>query len=353
MKNADVLKWKSLMTIIFVSGCIIPTSSWNYALESVSKRLCKMRLYNQNDTSSISTPTSVLNKLYQEDDSSCRHLCQRITSKQASKLIEQTYNNNSSNNKEGKCNDMNSSLLLITSDASRGANRHSGLTSILRLINCHKENDGITVAARRVNSVDARDIFQSEVAALALGMKTAIQCIPNTQRKRILLLTDSNSALTFFCGDKENVKSPTYDHPQYRFMQNLLDEADEVYMAKVKSAKSGCDGFFDHDVTDVISSFMKNVSNKRLEMYFQEKQSPEDALDSTKRSHAVYTTSCAWLSKQDLDYLHNSGVSMEDRTSVGKKHFTLKRESGERLQRCRDRIRIDLDIDLDDKSLTS
>ena len=345
---------------IFVSGCcIIPTLSWNYALESISKRQqCKMKWYSHNHATNMSTPpTPALSKLYQEGDSSHIRICQRITSKQASKLIERTYNSSSinSNNKKGECNDKNSSLLLITSDASRGANRHSGLTSVIRLINSYKENDEITVAARRVNSMDARDIFQSEVAALALGMKTAMQCIPNAQRKRVLLLTDSNSALTFFCGDEENVKSPTYDHSQYRFMQNLLDETDQVYMAKVKSAKSGSDGFFDHDVTDVISSFMKNVSNKRLEMYFQERQSSKDELlyGNTKRSHAVYTASCACLSKRDLDYLYNSSVAMEDKTSTGKNHFTLKRESGERIRRCRNRIRIDLGIDLDDERLNS
>ena len=83
-------------------------------------------------------------------------ICKRITSREASILIQKVYDIDEENN-DG------SSLLIITSDASRGANRHTGLASILREINVHSEGkceknfDFVTATARRIHTMAARD----------------------------------------------------------------------------------------------------------------------------------------------------------------------------------------------------
>lgn len=357
MKND--LKFKQLLLVtILLSRCII-TSSWNYrylprlrpVYTSRKKILGKTKCNTCNPISTSSTEAK-----FTEEENSQQPVCERITSKEAASIIEKNYII-TKKSVENSLVENSSGLLVITSDASRGANRHTGLTAILRHINPTYGKDHVTIAAKRVNSMDARDIFQSEVSAIALGIKTAVQFIPSLYRKKILLLTDSNSALTFFCGDEENVKSPILDHPQYKFMQTLLEEADEVFMAKVKSAKSGSDGFFDHDTADVISSFSKTVSNKKLDTYFQRQHcvinncSDENHFESmsndVNRAHAMFETCCKCLSKQDLEYLHNSSDIIEDnRSNIMRKHLILKKESGERLKRCRDRIRIDLGLEL-------
>ncbi len=259
-------------------------------------------------------------------------ICQRITSQDASTLIRRIY--------EGGKDDCDySSLLIVTSDASRGSKRHTGLSAFLRevYVNNNKvddKSDLVTTATRRIRPVEARDIFQSEVAAIALGIKAALQNVPEMSRKKVLLLTDSTSAISFFCGDEEGIKFPNYDHPHYRGMQNLLSNAEEVYMAKVKSAKMGFDGFFDHEVCDQLSSFVKSVSNKKLETI----QSVDGAL----------RTPCNRLRENDLLYLENNGDTTEnDMFKVKKKQIYLKKDRGDRLQRCRERLDIELGIQLE------
>ena len=67
--------------------------------------------------------------------------CERITSKEASKLISQTYDKGKGKGNGDNDNDNGeSNLLVITSDASRGANRFTGLASILREIR-YQKND--------------------------------------------------------------------------------------------------------------------------------------------------------------------------------------------------------------------
>lgn len=259
-------------------------------------------------------------------------ICQRITSQDASTLIRRIY-------ERGQDDCDYSSLLVVTSDASRGSKRHTGLSAFLREIGVNNNkmdniSDIVTTATRRIRPVEARDIFQSEVAAIALGIKTALQNVPEMSRKKVLLLTDSTSAISFFCGDEDGIKFPNYDHPHYRGMQNLLSNAEEVYMAKVKSAKMGFDGFFDHEVCDQLSSFVKSVSNKKLESI--------QCVDGALR------TPCNRLRKNDLLYLENNGDTTEnDMIKVKKKQIHLKKDRSDRLKRCRERLEIELGIQLE------
>ena len=136
-----------------------------------------------------------------------RNVCQRISSLDAASLIENAYRSDGSSERART----QQSLLLITSDASRGANKISGLSAILREINFIEENytnytsfDRVTLSTRRIHTQNARDISKSEVAATALGIKTAWKHIPIENRIDVLLLTDSSTVLYFFCGGSDD-----------------------------------------------------------------------------------------------------------------------------------------------------
>mmetsp|Transcript_5522 Transcript_5522/g.6778 ORF Transcript_5522/g.6778 Transcript_5522/m.6778 type:complete len:229 (-) Transcript_5522:54-740(-) len=224
----------------------------------------------------------------------------------------------------------------------------------------------VTLTSRRIQTMEARDIFQSEVAALALGMRTALQQIPIENRKRVLILTDSNSALSFYT-------SKNLGHPHYKVMQSLVqgiqyddDDHDEsgeyrqfVKLAKVKSAKKETDGFFDHDVTDILSSFVKKVSNKDMEKLYSCQKQNHCIIDQSKLMNTDQLSvsinhspglslcvECSRLKEEDLKYLE---YSMDDNESKGnkKRQVLMKRESGERLRRCKERIHSEIGIHLE------
>ena len=262
-------------------------------------------------------------------------VCQRIPSHEASNIIKRSYDRQN-------VGDKRSTLLIITSDASRGANRHVGVASVIREIGGFYDDrvmeagnnlDIVSTSIRRTRPLFARDIFQSEVAALSLGIKTAIQNVPIMNRKRVLLLTDSQSAINFFCGDKEGIRPPNVDHKDYKAMKTLLHDSEEIYMAKVRSAKLSVDGFFDHDASDILSSFVKTISNKNKE---------------SLSKISVLRIPCHPLRPYDLDYLENSAILVDSDKSMAKKtQALLKKDSYNRQQRCKNRMNEEFGIELE------
>ncbi|KAL3795951.1 hypothetical protein ACHAW5_004231 [Stephanodiscus triporus] len=105
-------------------------------------------------------------------------------------------------------------LLVITCDASGrgGGSKHDGIASVLRVrhgtasfspegtTRRHRrsrgEEDLMDVVARR--TVPSRT--SSEVAAISLGMKRAMRVVPPSRRRTVLILSDSELALEFYCG---------------------------------------------------------------------------------------------------------------------------------------------------------
>lgn len=131
----------------------------------------------------------------------------RCCSRQAAQLIQ-----NRTVNDDG-------GLLIITCDASGrgGGSKHDGIASVLRVRHgvalfhrlCasaslssslfYDENDDlIDLVSRR--TVPSRT--SSEVAAIALGVKRAIKTVPLSLRNKVLILSDSEFALDFYCGEK-------------------------------------------------------------------------------------------------------------------------------------------------------
>ena len=375
--------------------------------------------------------------VYDDDyvyDPSSISVCHRISSVEAASLIRKAYYTTSSTDMQTPtCNDdmdahlEGEGLVIITSDASRGANRLTGLASIIREIppcrhdDCSKNDnnniqdmtaetlarnsnhDRIVVATRRTHSTDAKDIVKSEVAAVALGVRAALKHIPMQRRKRVLLLTDSSSAMDYFCGRCHDgtgdghgngnghgtssvaKNGPTTTHissshandPHYKAIQTLIRDALHVHeveevkdkgggrrrddleqkqmlvqMAKVKSNKEETDGFFDHDVTDIVSSFVKNVPNKNAcKMYIPQQEDDRDR-DRETRNNTLQDddpTSRRMMSPSlqmgDLEYLSRSEERVEQ-NGVRKPQVILKKERGWRLERCKLRMSDELGIHL-------
>lgn len=279
-----------------------------------------------------------------------------------------------------KPNVSNETLLIITSDASRGANRFSGLATILREIqyNTHDEknykgtpHDRVTIATRRMHSQNARDISKLEVAAVAMGIRTAIKYIPPDRRRNVLILTDSSSALNFFCRnvdisvDKSNTALALWNDPHYKAMQMLLQEnidlqreegatiGSRILMAKVKSNKYENDGFFDHDATDIISSVIKTKSNKQASEIYSWGDDDDDGFNVTsciggrfeKKIMDNFNTRSLLvpcLRNQDIDFLASSESRFE--MKLKKPQVVVKRERGERLERSKQRIQKEFGI---------
>jgi hypothetical protein len=268
-------------------------------------------------------------------------------------------------------------LLLITSDASRGANRYSGLAAILREVpydtNQEKDStnvttwDRVTIATRRMHSQNARDISKLEVAAVAMGIRTAIKYIPPDRRRTVLILTDSSSALNFFCRnndislDNNHTSLTLLNDPHYKAMQMMLQEnidqerenvTSKILMAKVKSNKFENEGFFDHDATDIISSAIKNKSNRQASEIYSwgndEHVDPSMMGDSFQKKIMDDLTNrrllVPSLQSQDIDFLALSETKFE--LKVKKPQVVVKRERGERLERSKQRIKDELGINI-------
>ena len=293
---------------------------------------------------------------HQQSDQINTLVCERISSLDAASLIENAY-------KSGLSEKETKSLLLITSDASRGANKLSGLSSILREIKFTEEtqaktddahSDRMTIATRRMHTQNARDISKSEVAAAALGVKTALKHIPIENRRQVLFLTDSCSVMNFFCGSDDgssnnHIPASLLKNPHYKAMQILLKDATDnsnkirISMAKVKSNKAETDGFFDHEATDILSSIARNKCNKNIgEIYFEDESSSsrhEMVEEPSTRRIVVPSLRC-----QDLEFLALSESKIDQKNVNKKPQVILKRERGARLDRCKSRMKDELGI---------
>jgi hypothetical protein len=246
-----------------------------------------------------------------------KHNIMRCNSRQAAELIQNRTIDDGS-------------LLIITCDASGrgGGSKHDGIASILRLrhgvvLSADKQHHHDEEKEDLIDSVSRRTVpsrTSSEVAAIALGVKHAIKTVPSSLRNKILILSDSEFALDFYCSEKAISSLQTRNHnnqlqPQninkrrknsssskrrgkrqaptrstklreeayWRLFATLLDETpDGVVLSKVKSSSRSVGlsssrvsslededgntswdgkGFLDHDAADHLSSNARYVSN--------------------------------------------------------------------------------------------
>lgn len=258
----------------------------------------------------------------------------RCSSREAAELIQ----NKTANDDFG-------SLLVVTCDASGrgGGSKHDGMASVLRIRHgvalLHRQqaasirdDDGSTISTGDNSSSqqssspsgtdEKEDLIEtisrrtvpsrtsSEVAAIALGVKHAIKTVPLSLRDNVLILSDSEFALDFYCGEKSydnrhqqttrrrtssskkrrgKRHQPTRttelrEESYLRLFTTLLTETTPggVFLSKIKSSSRsvGLDtgrtsmessatqssswdgkGFLDHDACDYLSSDARYVSN--------------------------------------------------------------------------------------------
>jgi len=281
----------------------------------------------------------------------------RCSSREAAELIQ------------SRTVDDDGGLLVITCDASGrgGGSKHDGMAAVLRM------RHGVELLRRQQTSTDStpyhpqqstissgghddeEDLIQtisrrttpsktsSEVAAIALGIKHAIKTVPLSLRNKVLILSDSEFALDFYCGEKsydnrqEPIRRRTSSsnkrrgkrHPTtrtteiqeesyWRLFTTLLNETipGGVILSKIKSSSrsvglstsgtsivmNGDDasvddditssswdgkGFLDHDASDYLSSNARCISNS------------SDGEDSNKSSFRAVSR----LTPHDLKWL--------------------------------------------------
>ena len=296
------------------------------------------------------------------------HNIMRCNSRQAAELIQNRTIDDGS-------------LLIITCDASGrgGGSKHDGIASILRLRHgvalsstslptntdladkqhSHEEKEDL------IDSVSRRTVpsrTSSEVAAIALGVKHAMKTVPLSSRNRVLILSDSEFALDFYCSEKAISSLQTRNHnnqlqPQnmnrrrknsssskrrgkrqaptrstklreeayWRLFATLLNETpDGVILSKVKSSSrsvgmsisrvSSLDeddgnaswdgkGFLDHDAADHLSSNARYVSNNEESKY--------NGMDSYTPFRAVRSLGIddlKWLAYSEEDKDDDAGI---------------------------------------------
>ena len=269
------------------------------------------------------------------------------------------------------CTTNNESLLIITCDASGrgGGSKHDGIASILRVRNglsylsnettstlqsttTNEKVDLIDVIARR--TIPSRT--SSEVAAISLGIRRAMSRIPQTMRWNVLILSDSEFALDFYCKESEH-KSLNNDHsiPKRRAINNKqqkkkkgrkqitpsMESRDEAHrrslialiketpsrilLSKIRSSSRGIGmtstntngdnkddedaswngiGFIDHDAADHLSSIIRSIPNSRDD---EEKK----AIDMSNAVKPLGESDLRWLENSESDTSDNDEGSVD------------------------------------------
>jgi hypothetical protein len=267
----------------------------------------------------------------------------RCSSREAAELIQNRT-----------ANDDGGSLLVITCDASGrgGGSKHDGIAAVLRVRHgvalLRRQHQALLTDGSPSSSAEAtitvdntsqqsstssgddekEDLMEtisrrtipsrtsSEVAAIAFGIKHAIKAVPSSLRNNVLILSDSEFALDFYCGEKsyDNRQQTTRrrtsssnkrrgkrqattrstelrEESYWRLFTTLLNETPGgVILSKIKSSSrsvglntsrtsstiinpdetsiDGDDntswdgkGFLDHDACDYLSSNARYVSN--------------------------------------------------------------------------------------------
>lgn len=257
----------------------------------------------------------------------------------------------------------------------QGGSKHDGIASILRVrhgassfllpetttspTQCTEEgkDDLIDVTARR--TLPSRK--SSEVAAVCLGMKRAMTTIPQSLRKQILILSDSEYALDFFCkseyttsfnamvpkrrtinnkgkkkGRRLDVQSMEHrrEEAHRRSLMALLNETPRgILFSKVRSSSRGVGingstndgesddipwdgiGFIDHDAADHLSSITRSVANS-----YDDDDNEETKIDITNAAQPLGKEDIMWLENSDSEQsisANNDNENKKDDNSNG------------------------------------
>ena len=249
----------------------------------------------------------------------------RISSVESSHIIQSAYNNQTTTKSplliitsdaslgSSRTVGLASILRLIHGSHNKDENQHQ-----LQQQQQIRGNDDILLATRR--SSLSQDIVTSELAAILLGLKVACtHLVSSSLRRQIIILSDCERALSLLESSlhaysttntttpnnsynynkkktkstrkKKNHDSSTSYSSSYsstllqqwiqlvtqiQVEQQQEEEEDKenhknhntfIHIAKVKSAHTNENGFFDHEMADILSSYIKTQSNSYWKQY--------------------------------------------------------------------------------------
>ncbi|KAL3784721.1 hypothetical protein HJC23_007730 [Cyclotella cryptica] len=226
-------------------------------------------------------------------------------------------------------------LLIISCDASGrgGGSKHDGLAAILRMrhgVSNSRSLRNVTYSSKDgEKKIDLMDVISrrrapsrkssGEVAAISLGMKRAMLVIPPEWRRKVLILSDSETALGFYCGGHRSSRDGQESH--WRALSRLMTESqDGVFFSKIRSSSRGIRivssktsspggdgwdnecirwdgiGFVDHDAADYLSSATRSWSNSNIAMN----------VDISEGVEKLSFRSVCSLRPEDIAWLENS-----------------------------------------------
>lgn len=190
-------------------------------------------------------------------------------------------------------------LLVITTDASGrgGGSKHDGLAAVLRIRHGASNIPQTNTTTCQGGKVDLLDTItrrrtpsrkdSNEVAAISLGMKRAMQIVPRSWRRKVLIISDSEAALRFYCGDSRSSRDGGESHRRV-LARLIIESPDGVFFSKIRSSSrsigivssdadsdgddKGWDGigFVDHDAADYLSSATRSKPNAKMDFNLEE-----------------------------------------------------------------------------------
>ena len=259
------------------------------------------------------------------------------------------------------------SLLIITCDASGrgGGSKHDGIASILRVRNGISYLANETTSALQSNeNVDLIDVIakrtipsrtSSEVAAISLGIRRAMSIMPKAMRKNVLILSDSEFSLDFYCKGSEHISfnndndnsipkrrrainnkqkkkkkgrkqiTTSMERRDESYRRSLValikDTPNRIFISKIRSSSRGAMlstntngdnedmswngiGFIDHDAADHLSSIARSIPNSRDD---EEKK----MIDMSNAVKPLGESDLRWLANSESDILDNKEGSAD------------------------------------------
>ena len=267
------------------------------------------------------------------------------------------------------CTAEDESLLIITCDASGrgGGSKHDGMASILRIrngVSLLNETSSTLQSTTTNENIDLIDVIarrtipsrtSSEVAAISLGIRRAMSIIPHTMRRNVLILSDSEFALDFYCKESEHIShNNDKSTPKRRAVSNkqqkkkkgrkqittsmqrrdesyrrslialIKDTPNRILFSKIRSSSRGIGlastntngdneedlpswngiGFIDHDAADHLSAITRSIPNCRDD---EEKK----LIDISNAVKPLEESDLRWLENSESDIPDNEEGSVD------------------------------------------
>lgn len=219
-------------------------------------------------------------------------------------------------------------LLVVACDASGrgGGSKHGGLAAVLRMRCAGDQNEslefdeggGYEGERDTVDAVSKRTLahVSGEAAAVALGMKRALAVVPPERRKTVLILTDSECTLDFYCGGTAAVAATSLVsgsiNGNYAIGGGGARNSSQVWKKKRKKRKRGDDPsrIRDEARQRVFSSLLRETGAGGGNVYFAKVRSSSRGIVAT--SFSSMKSADADLGKGSVEEINRDGFGFLD-----------------------------------------